>query len=163
MTQKIELDRLRDILDYTPETGVFTWKVKVSDKINIGQRAGSNAAKGYRQLKVAGVVYNEHRLAWFYVYGSWPEKDIDHINQIKNDNRIENLRDVPKSINSLNKYNPNTNSTIGYRGVRWDKNKYTATVRYKGVSYPLGRFNDAEEASKAYQTTRINIINGEIQ
>ena len=150
-------EELKALLDYDPESGVFTWKVKISDKINVGQRAGSNAVKGYRQLKLNGTVYNEHRLVWFYNYGIWPT-EIDHINQVKSDNRLVNLREVSRVINAHNKSKANSTSSIGLRGVRFDKNKYTATIQVAGILHRLGRFDTAEQAHQAYLNSKTELL-----
>jgi len=96
---------LHQYLNYDPQTGIFTWKVKLSDKINIGQKTGCKNNRGYLLIKINKKLYRAHRLAWLYVYGYFPKFTIDHINRIKTDNRIENLRDVTIQENLKNKPN----------------------------------------------------------
>ena len=98
------------------------------------------------------IFYLEHRLAWFYVYKKWPEFQIDHINEIKTDNRIQNLRDVCQSKNLLNQSKPQKNSSTNLRGVSFSKtrNKYRAQIMISGKQNHLGWFDSAECAYKAY-------------
>lgn len=109
---------LRQLLDYDSATGFFTWRARSDltgsgehlpprrcaswDGNFAGRRAGTKTKKGYRQIATMGFQIQEHRLAWAFHHGDWPADDIDHINGVKDDNRIENLRDVGASINSRN-------------------------------------------------------------
>jgi uncharacterized membrane protein len=101
---------------------------------------------------VKKVNYRAHRICWFHTYGVWPTHDIDHINGDKSDNRISNLRDVPKSINIQNEKRARKNNASGLMGVvfRKDRNKWTATVRVNGKPKRLGSFSTPEEAHQAY-------------
>jgi hypothetical protein len=94
---------LRALLDYDPDTGVFTWRNPRTYWHKVGDVAGSVNGRGYRILGICGRYYAEHRLAWFYVHGAWPTHTIDHINRVRTDNRIANLRDVTMRENNLNK------------------------------------------------------------
>ena len=87
----ITQEELKELLDYNPETGLFTWNVynNIKNKTTAG-----TFNDGYIQIKIKQKIYQAHRLAWLYVYGEWPKGQIDHINGIRDDNRIENLRDV---------------------------------------------------------------------
>jgi len=133
--------RLHEVLRYDPETGEF-WK-----------RVGTKHNKtNYRYVMVDTVTYSEHRLAWFYMYGKWPSHDIDHINGLKDDNRISNLRDVPTFINMQNERAVRGNNKSGYMGVlyRKERNKWEAQIRVNGKSKRLGSFETPEEAHAAY-------------
>jgi len=117
------------LLDYNLETGDFVWIKQNSPVAQVGALAGSvNKLKGYRFIGVNKKKYLAHRLAWLYVYGEWPENQIDHINHIKTDNRISNLRDVTNEINQKNSY-LNENSSSGINGVCWNKRKGRWSVR----------------------------------
>lgn len=94
----ITAEFLREILDYNPDTGVFIWKQKLSDRIVPGKVAGG-AKTGSVRIGVLGTNYLAHRLVWLYVTGEWPKHIISHINGNLNDNRFCNLRDIPKGQN----------------------------------------------------------------
>jgi hypothetical protein len=142
----ITQERLRELLSYDEENGLFIYKTKRGQKSK-GSIAGSPQNKGYIQITVDDKNYLAHRLAWFYVHGEWPKNQIDHINRIKTDNRITNLRDVTNSINhhnvGLRKHN-----TSGVNGVYWsnNKNKWVATIEINKKKHHLGIFNTLEDA-----------------
>jgi hypothetical protein len=94
---------LQALLAYNPRVGVFTWRQPPARWIAYGDVAGSVNGRGYRIVGIRGRYYSEHRLAWFYVHGVWPTHTIDHINRVRTDNRIANLRDVTMRENNLNK------------------------------------------------------------
>ena len=120
--ESLDHETLTRILDYNPETGVFTWKVILTkNQMKIGNDAGwlekSNRG-GYIRIKIFDRKYLAHVLAWFYVYRQWPDPtmQLDHINLIKTDNRICNLRLVTKAQNMSNRARPKNNTT-GFKGV----------------------------------------------
>lgn len=96
-------DYLKFILTYDPVTGHFYWNVKKSMKTKIGDRAGVLHPNGYVYIRIDGFGYRAHRLGWFYVFKSWPTLEIDHIDRIKTNNAILNLRDVTSKVNQSNK------------------------------------------------------------
>jgi len=99
----ITVERLKELLNYNETTGAFTWKVTPkSYRVAVGDVAGGVHSKGYIHIKIDGVTRFAHRLAWLYVFGSLPKQQIDHINRIKTDNRISNLRDVSATENNRN-------------------------------------------------------------
>ena len=79
--------------------------------------------------------------------GSFPVKDIDHINRIKSDNKWNNLRECNNSQNNAN-VGLKTSNTSGYKGVVWDKsrNKWRVQIRINGKKTNLGRFDNIEKA-----------------
>ena len=87
LTQK----RLKELLDYDPKTGIFTWKYANNNR-KAGSKAGYKAKDGYIAISIDSKRYLAHRLVWLFVYGHFPKYDIDHINRIRDDNRIENLQ-----------------------------------------------------------------------
>ena len=141
---------LFEILNYNPETGIFTW-ISARPKIRIGNIAGGLCDKGYIKIKIDGKKYFAHRLAWLYMTGELPENDIDHINLIRNDNRFCNLRKATRSQNQGNqrKY---INNKSGIKGVCWDKgaNKWLAQIQVKKQKIKLGRYLNIEDAIEAY-------------
>ena len=143
-------DRLKQAVEYNPYTGEFFRKTSAGG-FKVGSLAGSiNTKTGYRYISVDSRYYLAHRLAWLYYYGVWPSGSIDHINHIRDDNRIENLRDVSAAANNLNLGLAN-NNTSGHSGVVWDKNRslWVATLKLGGKNIHLGRFPSMEEAAAA--------------
>jgi hypothetical protein len=103
---------LTSVLHYTPETGEFLWNLP-RPKIRVGQRAGYKKKNtGYIYIEIDGKSYSAHRLAWFYVTGTFPKKQIDHINRNRSDNRYENLREATNSQNKANSIHTNKNGMM---------------------------------------------------
>lgn len=146
-------EELKDLLDYDPETGIFRWKVYRNQYAKVGDIAGNLRPDSYRQIKINGKFYLEHRLAWFYIYGEWPENQIDHINGMKTDNRIKNLREADRFDNTRNVKRRKDNSS-GYKGVSLSNGKWMARIwsiiDNKRKRCYLGYFNSPEEAYAAY-------------
>ena len=146
--------RLRTVLHYDPETGIFTRRVNVGP-VKVGDVAGSLHHKGYSFISIDGTVYASHRLAWLYVYGAWPVNEIDHINAVKNDNRIQNLRDVSHSGNQQNTATRADNSS-GFKGVSFHKSAqhWRARITVQGRQIHIGYFDTPEAAGLAAQSAR---------
>ena len=143
-------ERLKKILNYDPETGVFEWKTRTANCIHVGDVAGNNDKYGYWQIQVDGKCYFAHRLAWLYVYGVWPENHIDHIDGIKNNNRIVNLRDVTCLVNSQNQRNAHCINRVGMLGVEKHGGKFRARIRINGELKLLGTYSTPEAAHEVY-------------
>ena len=141
---------LQEQLYYDSISGVFTWVVS-KGKVKVGDIAGSITHK-YIQIKLNYINYRAHRLAWLYVHGSLPKNGLDHINGIRDDNRMSNLREATNAENNQNKTKPQSNSTTGFLGVDRHKQsrKWRASIRINGKTKHIGYFNTAEEASSAY-------------
>jgi hypothetical protein len=154
--------RLRELLHYDPETGVFTRRVQTSNRIRVGDVAGSINDKGYLNIRVDVRQRFAHRLAWLYVYGVWPQHQIDHINGVRDDNRIVNLRDVTKSINMQNQRHACSNNKSGLLGASWNKARscWQAQIKIGGMVKFLGRFESATEAHAAYLTAKRALHDG---
>lgn len=146
-TTKLTIERLRELVSYDPETGLFT---RIRKNTNSG--CGWPDKAGYFYLMVDSRTYAVHRLAWFYMTGNWPIGEIDHINSIRNDNRFCNLRDVDRVTNMQNERKARKNNKSGFMGVHWraDRSRWVANIRVDGKSIRLGSFKTAEEAEKAY-------------
>ena len=89
---------LVSLLHYDELTGVFTWRSN-RPKVRAGDVAGTRSSHDYWQISIRDKVYSAHRLAWFYVHGTWPSRVIDHIDGDRMNNRIDNLRDVSTKEN----------------------------------------------------------------
>ena len=143
-------ERLRSLLDYDPNSGVFVWRTSKGRR-NAGERGGSPARGDYRQIGIDGHVYYEHRLVWLWVFGQFPTQQIDHKNGNGLDNRLENLRECVNAENCQN-LGLRKSNTSGVTGVRWDRarQKWVAQIRRDGKITPLGRFSSFEDAHQTY-------------
>lgn len=144
-------ERLKELLSYDPETGVFVWLTQPPNKIKIGDVAGATRRDGYRSIKIDQKQFTAHRLAWLYMTSAFPPDQIDHIDRNPTNNRFVNLRAVTQSENmhNLGKYKCNKS---GYKGVTYEKcrKKWYASIKTNNVQKNLGRFSTPEEASAAY-------------
>lgn len=136
---------LKEILDYSPETGIFIRRTGN----NKGLEAGYVTGDGYINIEVLGVDYPAHRLAWLYCKGTWPKEDIDHRDRDRKNNRIANLRDVSRSVNLYNR-GPLKNNTSGVRNVYLDKNtgKWVVNRNQDGRRIYVGSYETLEEAAE---------------
>lgn len=147
----LDAERLRELLSYNPETGVFVWKKNLNRTDLTGKRAGTLHKNRYRRIKIGDRLYREHRLVWLYVHGRWPSFDIDHINNNGMDNRLSNLREATKSQNMANAIGWK-NNTSGFRGVflRRDTGKYRVIIGKDGKLLRFGQFADPVAAYEVY-------------
>lgn len=150
MQKALTAERLREVISYNADTGVFLNKV-ARRRALIGAVSGRINRDGYRQIQIDGRIYSAHRLAWLYVHGSWPGGFIDHINRLRSDNRLENLRLASRAENNQNSATPKTN-TSGFRGVTWDGRgqKWRATITVDNKKISVGSHATPEEAYAAY-------------
>lgn len=130
-TNNITQERLKELLDYNPETGIFTRKIARKGWYEVGDKTGTIDSLGYYRIRCDGVLHLAHRLAFLYVHGYLP-REIDHINNNKSDNRIENLRSVTRTQNLCNVGKTKSN-TSGQRNIYKITN--ISTVRGKKYSY----------------------------
>lgn len=114
----VSIEELRRVLSYDPDTGELRWLAKVSKRNIVGKPAGYTG--NYVFIRLYGILYRAHRLAWAIYYGQWPEEDIDHIDRNKLNNRIKNLRLVSDSENLFNT-NVRPDNTSGHKGVSWSE------------------------------------------
>lgn len=141
---------LKEVLHYDPDTGIFT-RLKAHEPKYVGKPAGHINTKGYVIIKIGQKAYKAHRLAFLYVYGSWPQHQVDHVNQDKADNRIKNLRNATNSQNQHNckkraGNNPYKGVSKNSSGKGWEA---SITVNYK--PHYLGYFKTPEEAYESYK------------
>lgn len=152
----ISVDYLRTRLRYEPETGKLfwldnedmpnNWRARFSGK----EALNSTGDRGYKRGDILYRPFLAHRVAWALFYGEWPSDQIDHINGVRDDNRIANLRDVPHGENCKNKGRSSKN-TSGVTGVHWDsqQEKWMARIRVNYKYNYLGRFDCIGQAIKA--------------
>jgi hypothetical protein len=145
-------------LNYDPNTGAFTWAIKPCKNVRVGAVAGVLNKDGYRRIQIDGKRHLAHRLAWWFVHGNWPADQIDHINGIKDDNRIINLREATSAENQQN-LGKSKRNTSGYTGVTWHKHaeKYQAQITVNGKKIYLGYFDDPAEADQAYLDAKADL------
>lgn len=143
--------RLRELLHYDPETGVFTRKKSVCNAAE-GKIAGSRHSEGYLEITIDYKKYYAHRLAWMYINGVMPNGMIDHVDGVRSNNRISNLRTVDFYGNSHNVRKKSSGGTSSYLGVCFDKgtSRWKAQIRAFGKYMYLGLFDSEEEAHAAY-------------
>lgn len=156
-TSQLTAARLREVLHYDHETGVFTWLVKTNRNVVVGSRAGcQRGAGGYRVIRIDKVLHRANRLAWLYMTGDHPTHEIDHKNCDRADDSWENLRPATPAQNRQNQRTPGSRNTTGKLGVYYDSNrrKFAATVRIDRKAHFVGRFATADEAHAAYVATK---------
>lgn len=151
----IDVEYLRSMFDYEKETGLFFRKVVNHNRFKVGEVAGCLNNRGYVSITIDHKAYLAHRLAWLYCHGVPPKGFIDHINGLKDDNRIDNLRDVTQSLNMSNR-KKHENNVSGYSGVRlvYENKKggktWMSLIKKDKQKYYLGTFKTEIEAYEAY-------------
>jgi hypothetical protein len=142
---------VRELLDYDPESGIFTWKVTRCQKARRGDIAGTVTPDGYVVIHFDRKNHGAHRLAWFWMTGKWPVDMIDHINNQTSDNRWVNLREAT-NIQNLANSGRHKDNTSGFKGVKWHKqrSKWHVQIAYNGRRFSLGLFTNIEMAALAY-------------
>lgn len=135
---------LKELLEYNPETGFWRWKKCVGNR-KTGWFNGSRMANGYYCLRLENTTYYAHKLAWLYVHGTEPEI-VDHIDNIKSNNKLSNLRSATKSQNMMNS-RTRIDNVSGHRGISWDKSteQYHAFINLNGRRYHK-YYDDLEQA-----------------
>jgi hypothetical protein len=146
----ITQSKLKQLLHYDLNTGQFTRLVSTSIRVKVGYIAGYVRPDGYRVICIDYKLYRAHRLAWLYIYGKMP-KELDHINGVRDDNRIGNLRECTRGENLQNRKS-HKNSSSKYLGVSWHKSakKWLAQIQINDKKKRLGLFTTQEDAFFAY-------------
>jgi len=145
--------RLKELLDYNPTTGQFT-------RLSTGKPVrGWKDKDGYLVAQLDNVEYRMHRLAWLYVHGQWPERFIDHINMVRHDNSIANLREANHSQNACNQ-SARANNKSGFKGVDWHCGAWRAQIMKDGKKYALGHYPTPELAHAAY-VAKARLLHGD--
>lgn len=145
----ITQERLRQVMNYSPDTGLFTWSIG-KGTAKAGDIAGTPQSTGYVFIRIDGIKYLAHRLAFLYMTGKWPEACVDHINHVRTDNRWANLRPASRADNSKNASRYASNSS-GHHGVSWKKRdkSWIARICVDGRHIHLGSFRNVESAVAA--------------
>lgn len=142
--------RLREVFEYDPSTGVFTVKVSTAQCVKVGDVAGSLSQSGYWYINVDNVRYGAHRVAWLFVHGEYPDREVDHRDGVKSHNWIDNLRLATHAENLQNLKTHRRDNIVGVMGVSPDGKKFRAQIKHAGKVVYLGSFADPKEAGAAY-------------
>jgi hypothetical protein len=153
-------ETVKQRIDYDPETGLLTWKVKTGHK-----RAGKVAGCAHKQNRNYIVVqidrrtYMAHRIAWLLMTGEHPQEMIDHIDGNSQNNRWSNLRLATNKQNQENQNKINSRNKSGFRGVCYVKgrNKWRACVQHDGVMHYFGEYLTAQDAGDAAKAKRLEL------
>lgn len=150
MKKELTWEYLVSVLDYDPDTGIFTNKISRGSRAVKGLISGSPNALGYLTIQLHGKAYYAHRLAWFYCFKEWPEYGIDHIDRDRSNNRLDNLRDVEQSLNVRN-MSLSRRNTSGYMGVSKNHKRWKAQIKHNGIIVHLGTEDTPELAYSLYE------------
>jgi len=144
-------ERLKELLSYDAESGVFTRLTTVKPRWKAGQISGwKHKVNGYFYVRVEGRAYFAHRVAWLYMTGEWPKKDIDHIDGDKANNRFANLREASEIMNAQNQKRAHKGTKSGILGVYPKGKKWQALICVDKKPKYLGTFDTTEKAYAAY-------------
>lgn len=160
MTSTLPTETLREIVNYDHETGLLSWR-----KAGRGRkrRVGTPNTCGHLRVEINGTLYYVHRLIWLWVHGTWPLHEIDHLDGDPSNNRLSNLRDVPRAVNAQNAVRAHRDSHTGVLGVTQSANKkrWVASVGTGGgrIKY-LGTFDTPELAHAAYLNAKRELHGG---
>jgi hypothetical protein len=153
MKQELTQEYLLSKFDYNPDTGILNTKVYFDKRGRKwgGVESGYIDNDGYISIGLFNKNHKSHRLIWCMIYGYFP-KEIDHINNIRNDNRLCNLRLANRSENNQNKIKCLSNNLAGFLGVSFDVNrkKYFARIKINGKQKHLGYANNPQDAHNLY-------------
>jgi hypothetical protein len=152
---EITCEMVRHLFDYDETTGIFKNRTTRSHNSLKGSTVGSFDKDGYVQIGIGKRKFKAHRLAWLYVFGEWPSLDIDHINGVRNDNRISNLRVVSKAQNQQSRFAAQKNNRTGYPGVSVFQKYYRARIHVNGRELHLGLYKTPELAAEAYLNAKV--------
>ena len=157
-----DFEKYNAIFEYHPDDGTFYWKVSPKRSTKIGSLAGGLGSKGYISLMYERKPICAHRMAWLLTYGRWPDGEIDHINGIRDDNRLCNLRDVPRRVNCTNKKCHREGHSVGvsFRPAKGNRRtaKWEAHIGIDGIYYFLGSYGAKAEAEAAYQKAQASVL-----
>ena len=144
----ITQSKLKEVLHYNKDTGIFTW-VKSGRGIPKSKQAGTTHPSGYIIIRINRKDYLAHRLTWLYINGEWPQNNIDHLNGIKDDNRIENLRNCTQLQNMQNLEIHRSGKLVGASFFK-HANRWASQIQIKGKRIHIGYYKTEFEAHEAY-------------
>lgn len=144
MAEMLTAERLREVVNYDPDMGAFTFLA-----IRVGARSAGGRSDGYRQIRIDGGRYLAHRLAWLYMTGEWPALLVDHKNGNPRDNRFTNLRECDDQQNRANS-RLRRNNKSGWMGVSHRRGKWAAFIGVAKETKYLGSFDCPAAAHLAY-------------
>lgn len=149
--QELTQARLKELLHYDPETGVFTW-IKRAGRCAAGTPADTPDKHGYIRIQVDGVRFFAHRLAFLYMTGALPADEVDHIDGDPQNNAFANLRVVKHADNQHNMGGAQRNNKTNLLGVIFNPrvNKWVGKIMVARRSIHLGSFATPELAHAAY-------------
>ena len=161
MRDQLTQARLKEVLEYDPETGLFRWRSYRCGRALAGAVCGTDNGRGYLTIHIDLVHYKAHRLAWLYVHGRWPTHLIDHINGVKGDNRIANLREADDAVNSQNQRRAQSHNKCGFLGVhKRESGRFRASIRVNWKLINIGTFDTPEAAHAAYVEAKRKLHTG---
>lgn len=157
---QLTAERLRQLVEYDAETGVFTRRGR--PRVKAGKVCGHTKPDGRVLICVDGADYRAHRLAWLYMTGEWPIGEIDHRDGNPSNNAFANLRQVDSSTNKENARRPRSDNKTGLLGVfkHTQYDKFCAQIRVKGKRMHLGVFDDPQTAHAAYIAAKRRLHQG---
>ncbi|WP_298702471.1 HNH endonuclease [uncultured Brevundimonas sp.] len=146
------VERLREMLEYDPETGELFWRRRPAGTIN---------SEGYSQVSIDGKTILSHRVIFAMMTGAFPSEEIDHKDRDRANNKWDNLKPASRSQNMMNTGLLPSNTT-GFRGVSWHKKTgaWHAKITVQGVKHHLGYFDTVEEAARAYNDAKVRFFGG---
>ena len=165
MRQALEAETLKQMLWYDPATGVFRWRHEQNNnRLKPWSVAGYRGGEGYWHIRIGGKAHRAHRLAWLYMTGQWPDRLIDHINGVRDDNRFANIRQANDAVNAQNQRRACVDSKTALLGVFFDSKRtnkpFYSTIGVNKKKIWLGRFETAEQAHQAYVNAKRQLHEG---
>ena len=157
MREKINPEILKEYFTYDQNTGKLYWRVFRNSQAMKNQEAGGVGTGGYRRVKIMGRLYPNSHIVFALCYGRYPDKFLDHVDQDKLNNRIDNLREATRPENGFNR-GKNKNNSSGFKGVNYHKKDklFVARIGVENNRVRLGAYSTSEEAALAYNFAAVH-------